>query len=165
MHRICQRRKQKPLKMGKRRPPKRPQGMRGFKRIKVATDLRGFLDKRSHEGMAKDGTLHDVLYGEDVTIRRHEVFDRDGGICRKTGVYVGWEAGEMDHIENEAGKRCDCLHNLQWITKPAHIAEHPEKQLKWSAKCKESAWSTGLFTTKPPDVGTGVVVLTAKAMG
>jgi hypothetical protein len=129
-HRICPRRKHKPMKMGKRRPAKRPQGQRGFKRSSVYTKARNFLDRRSYVGLDREGNPHDILYGEDLSVRRAEVFDRDVGICRKTGVYVGWEAGEMDHIENEAGKRCDCMVNLQWITKPAHIAEHPEKQLR-----------------------------------
>ena len=135
-HRICPRRKHKVMKMGKRRPAKRPQGQRGFKRDPFLTRNRQFLDKRSYVSQLKSingerEQNHLVLYGEDKAIQRAVIADRDGFLCRKCGKHVDCTEGEWHHVENSAGKRCDCQHNSEWRCKSCHSPlEHP--QVQWS---------------------------------
>jgi 5-methylcytosine-specific restriction endonuclease McrA len=97
---------------------------RGFKRNYAATKLRGFLDPRSFVSLPKDGLAHDLLYGKDVGARRAEVFLRDDGRCRDCGAKASWEEGEMHHLENQAGSRCDDLHNLAWSCSDCHKKRH-----------------------------------------
>lgn len=55
--------------------------MRAAKRDPIGTMQRCFLDPRSF--IARDG--REFLAGEDMSVRRHEVFERSGGFCEEPG--------------------------------------------------------------------------------
>lgn len=116
--------------------PRRPQGMRGFKRDTMATAERNFLDPRSYRSWEKDGQAHDLLFGIDKSNRRAEVFDHFGGICTLCGQYAcmgpSYNQGSWHHKESSAGKRCDCMHNAEWRHLiSCHLAiEHV--QVRWT---------------------------------
>jgi hypothetical protein len=77
--------------------------------------------KRSFIGRAADGSLHELLAGEDKQRRYREVFERAAGMCQgcQPSHYIG-EFGEWDHIQGGLSGRCDCLHNAQWVCPTFH---------------------------------------------
>jgi len=92
----------------------------------VATQASFFLDRRSY--VTHSG--HAYLFGNDVTMRRHEVYERDLGKCQDCGKRALWDEGEMNHIQGGLVGRCTCMHNLEWLCKPCHRARHVS--VKWS---------------------------------
>src|SRR2546430_1768017 len=54
---------------------------RAAKRDPLETENRHFLDPRSF--ISNDG--REFLAGEDMSVRRHEVFERSGGFCEEPG--------------------------------------------------------------------------------
>lgn len=81
--------------------------------------------ERSFIGRAPDGSLHDMLYGEDKTRRRREVLEAAKGLCQGCAPphYVG-EMGEWDHIQGGLTGRCDCKHNSRWVCEGFHRKRH-----------------------------------------
>jgi hypothetical protein len=121
---------------------------RGFKKDYADTHeayaTRRFVDNecRSFLSLPKvihgeDEQQHEILWGEDKSKRRHEVYEAAKGICKHCGVFVAEDEGDMCHIEDKAGKRCDCLGNLYWAhgfntpmgkAPNCHFAaDHPER--------------------------------------
>lgn len=54
---------------------------RAAKKDPLTTMNRCFLDPRSF--ISRDG--REFLFGEDMSVRRHEVFERSGGFCEEPG--------------------------------------------------------------------------------
>jgi hypothetical protein len=54
----------------------------------------------------------EVLSGADVTARRRQVYDRDGGYCVTCGKFLTFEQFEMDHRIKRSELRDDRLENL-----------------------------------------------------
>lgn len=100
------------------------------KRDPETTRLRMYLNSKSYVSFAG----HEYLFGEDVSLRRAEIFKRDKGKCYRCGAYYGWDYGHMDHVEGGLGpQRCDCPHNLQWACPKCHSKKH-NREPRWSRK-------------------------------
>jgi 5-methylcytosine-specific restriction endonuclease McrA len=84
-----------------------------------------YLDSRSQ--VHQDG--REYLKGVDVGRRRQEVWERDKRHCVVCGVYVTWDAMEMDHIgKNYGQKRHDNIENLRTLCSKCHRAKHVHTQ-------------------------------------
>jgi HNH endonuclease len=88
---------------------------------RARTEAAAFLDSRSywtHNG-------HEYLFGRDVTVRRHELYNLVRGNCADCGKTAYWKEGELDHIKGgNTDDRCWCLHNLQWLCRDCHRTKH-----------------------------------------
>ena len=97
-----------------------------IKRMRESPRVDRELTKLRHEtGDYKhaDSVVHidgkEYLFGEDLTRRRMEVWERDRRRCVKCGVYVSFELMDMDHrAANFGGRRFDNLENLQTMCGP-----------------------------------------------
>lgn len=111
---------------------------RGFKRDRTETAKayeEGRLTdrkKRSFIGRGPDGTLHELLAGEDKSRRRSAVMERAGGLCQgcEPAHFLG-EDGEWHHIQSGLSGRCDCLHNARWVCADFHRKRHVS--VRWSS--------------------------------
>lgn len=101
---------------------------RGAKRDRSATKGRGFRDRCSFVSL--DG--HDYLRGEDMGLRRNNVFERDGGRCLTCGAWYGEATGHVHHLQSGLVGRCDCFHNLEWSCPKCHRQKHVQTQ--WSKR-------------------------------
>jgi hypothetical protein len=112
---------------------------RGHRRDKAVTRLLRengfFLDKRSFVSSPRlsDGSVHLILFGDDVGVQRHKLFLRDKETCQKCGRHApenGQEGfhGEWHHLDHTLAGRCDCLHNAEVrcgaFVSRCHRAEH-----------------------------------------
>src|SRR5256885_13010604 len=112
---------------------------RGFKiareETRAAYQSGSFTDKRKRSfiGRGPDGTLHELLAGEDKSRRYREVMDASQGICQgcATAHYVG-AMGEWDHRKGGLTSRCDCLHNARRVCADFHRKRHVS--VRWSRK-------------------------------
>jgi len=99
-----------------------------IRRDKAATQMAGFLDKRSYISFRiHPGTQHACIFlkGKDVEVMRRLVFQREQGHCQVCRAYYGWNYGEMDHIVGGRGpQRCWCAENLRWLCPEHHRARH-----------------------------------------
>ena len=105
---------------------------RGFKRDEYETRKayrEGRLtdsQKRSFIGRGSDGSLHELLYGEDKSRRYREVMEAAKGLCQgcETAHYIG-SLGQWHHVWKAKGsQRCDCLHSALWVCEAWHKKFH-----------------------------------------
>ena len=126
--------------------PRRPHKQGYRKRFSVKAHRHQHVDRLATEnalflGILKDARSfisrdgHVFLKGVDMSTRRHEVFERDKGICQQRiavlgdrtimcGRFVDEEYGEVDHVTERSKGGCDCLHNLRWSERGCHRARH-----------------------------------------
>jgi hypothetical protein len=132
-HRICPSRKYQPIKMGVRRPARRKQGCRGFKRNEIATQLRNFEDSRSYVSL--DDPPHLILFGKDKAAQRQLIFAERDDICEIQGPNclgrVSQESGHWHHVANAHNqfRRCDCKEGAVISCEPCHRDEHAQVEL------------------------------------
>ncbi len=108
------------------------------KRDRELTAARKFKDKRSYV----DVYGKDHLFGEDMSARRLEVYNRDKGRCMliaspRCRGFASWEWGEMDHIVSRGRGGTDELENLRWSCVSCHRYRHLHP--KWRAQEKANA--------------------------
>ena len=108
VHNICPAKRRVAMKMGQRRPAKRAQGCRGWKRDNLATMLAAFVDPRSYISLSEPPHL--ILYGPDKQQIRTLIYERDCGHCRTCGAELRDATMEWSHMLNahNSFKRCDC---------------------------------------------------------
>lgn len=103
------------------------------------TAAANFLDRGGWRGSCRSYWTkagHEYLFGEDVRVRRSEIYERDKGTCQIGKAeclgFVGW-GGHLHHIEGgHTDARCWCPHNLQWACRNCHREVHP--QVRWTAQ-------------------------------
>lgn len=126
-HAICPRRKRPRGKALKKRLPTRHR-----KRDNELTEARHFKDERSFVTTQDvEGKSHEILYGEDMSVRRAEVLTLYHGLCFKCGAYA-IDNGQVHHLKHRGRGGSDDMVNLAWICVPCHRREHVSVQ--WSKK-------------------------------
>lgn len=134
-HRICPAKRHAAMKMGQRRPARRRQGCRGWKRDHIATQQAGFLDSRSYISLDN----HRLLYGEDKSLLRIQVWAAAQGKCGVCGTEAPLNSqeenrGNLRHLENKHNdfRRCDCPEGCMWAhQKTCHMdLDHPGPRLQ-----------------------------------
>jgi 5-methylcytosine-specific restriction endonuclease McrA len=109
---------------------------RAAKKDSLATLSRCFLDPRSF--MSKDG--REFLYGEDMSVRRHEVFERSGGFCEEPGcsrqIFEDLtsdhpNALHVHHIKFRSKGGAENMKNLQATCTRCHKKHHADREPKW----------------------------------
>jgi 5-methylcytosine-specific restriction endonuclease McrA len=112
--------------------------MRAAKKDPLATMSRGFLDPRSF--MSKDG--RQFLYGEDTSVRRHEVWERCGGFCEMNGCnrIITEESMHMHHDRERSKGGDESMGNLVAACWPCHKRVHGNRnpQFRGSKNFQES---------------------------
>jgi 5-methylcytosine-specific restriction endonuclease McrA len=112
---------------------------RAAKKDQLATTGRGFLDPRSF--MSKDG--REFLYGEDMSVRRHEVFERSGGFCEEPGCnrQIDEELPSdhpnslhVHHVRHRSKGGAENMNNLQAACKRCHAKHHTDRDTRWLSK-------------------------------
>jgi hypothetical protein len=132
-HNICPSRKHIAMKMGERRPARRRQGCRGFKRNEAATVKRNFEDPRSYVSL--DEPPHLILFGKDKEAQRQIIFATRDGICQIQGEHclgrIDFYSGEWHHVSNAHNqfRRCDCKEGALVICKNCHLEQHVQVKL------------------------------------
>ena len=108
VHNICKARKHAAMKMGQRRPARRRQGCRGWKRDSTATVLAAFIDPRSYISLSEPPHL--ILYGADKQQIRTLIYERDCGHCRTCRKELTFNEMEWSHMlgVHNSFKKCDC---------------------------------------------------------
>lgn len=96
----------------------------------LATIGRGFLDPRSF--VSRDG--RQFLYGEDTSVRRHEVWERCGGFCEKMGCNrcISEETSHMHHMRPRSKGGDESFGNLQMLCARCHKKEHSDREVRWT---------------------------------
>jgi HNH endonuclease len=112
---------------------------RAAKRDPLETVQRAFLDPRSF--VSNDG--REFLFGEDMSVRRHEVFERSGGFCEEPGCnreineYLPTEhpnALHVHHIKHRSKGGAENMSNLQAACTRCHKKFHADRDTRWSSK-------------------------------
>lgn len=100
------------------------------------TRERGFLDPRSF--ISRDG--REFLAGEDVSVRRHEVFIRSGGFCERNGCNrcITEETFEMHHKKPRSKGGAENANNLLALCGRCHKFFHRKRRIQWG---KMREWS------------------------
>jgi len=111
---------------------------RGAKVDRVLTERAHFFDKRSFCG-TKSGVYGLYLYGQDMSIQRHEVFVRDKGRCQECGMWIGEDYGEVHHKLPRGKGGSDNADNLEWSCRKCHRFQHHERNPRWSKKVLQEA--------------------------
>jgi hypothetical protein len=105
-----------------------------IRKDKEATIAQQYLDRRSYVANWKhEGTNHGCVYlfGEDMSARRVQIFEREKGKCQNCGFWTGPHWGELHHIKGGLGnQRCSCFENLAWSCAKCHHSKHI--QVMWS---------------------------------
>ncbi len=105
---------------------------RAAKKDPLATMSRGFLDPRSF--ISKDG--REFLAGEDMSVRRHEVFERCGGFCEEPGCSREIHedlpsehpnALHVHHIRHRSKGGAENFSNLQAACTRCHKKHHSDR--------------------------------------
>lgn len=88
----------------------------------MATLKRAFLDPRSF--ISRDG--RQFLYGEDTSVRRHEVWERCGGFCEVPGCRraISEESMHMHHDKERSKGGDESMGNLVASCWPCHKRIH-----------------------------------------
>lgn len=96
----------------------------------LATQQRCFLDPRSF--ISRDG--REFLAGEDMSVRRHEVFERSGGFCEEPGCNrnIAEETMHTHHIKHRSKGGAENLDNLEALCGRCHKKEHADRNPQWS---------------------------------
>jgi HNH endonuclease len=111
--------------------------VRAAKKDPVSTLQRGFLDPRSF--IARDG--REFLAGEDMSVRRHEVFERSGGFCEEPGCnrqideFLPAEhpnSLHVHHLKFRSKGGAENLPNLQASCKRCHDRHHAKRNPRFS---------------------------------
>jgi 5-methylcytosine-specific restriction endonuclease McrA len=102
---------------------------RGAKKDDLSTAMRNFLDPKSF--VSKDG--REFLAGEDMSVRRHYVWERCEGFCEAPGCNrnISEETMHCHHMKPRSRGGAENLNNLQALCSRCHKRKHPEKQLRW----------------------------------
>ena len=97
----------------------------------LATQQRCFLDPRSF--ISRDG--REFLAGEDMSVRRHEVWERCGGFCEKMGCNrcITEETMHTHHIKHRGKGGADNLDNLEALCGRCHKREHGNREVRWTS--------------------------------
>lgn len=112
---------------------------RAAKRDPLGTITRAFLDPRSF--VSRDG--REFLFGEDMSVRRHEVFDRSGGFCEELGCnrQIDEElpsehpnALHVHHIKTRGKGGAENMDNLQALCTRCHKKKHADREPQWSKR-------------------------------
>lgn len=95
----------------------------------LATQLRCFLDPRSF--ISRDG--REFLAGEDMSVRRHEVWERCGGFCEKMGCNrnITEETMHTHHVKHRSKGGAENLNNLEALCGRCHKREHGNREPRW----------------------------------
>src|SRR5271170_2753390 len=98
----------------------------------LETLSRCFLDPRSF--ISRDG--RQFLYGEDTSVRRHEIWERSGGFCEKMGCNrnISEETGHMHHIKHRSRGGDESMQNLEALCGRCHKKEHSDREPQWTSK-------------------------------
>ena len=104
---------------------------RAAKRDPLETANRGFLDPRSF--ISNDG--REFLYGEDVSVRRHEVWERCGGFCERMGCNRGIseEVAHLHHVKMRSKGGDESMRNLEMLCARCHKKCHADREVRWSS--------------------------------
>lgn len=96
----------------------------------LATQQRYFLDPRSF--ISRDG--RNFLAGEDVSVRRHEAWERCGGFCEEPGCNrcIDEETCHMHHVKPRSKGGDESLNNLQILCGRCHKRKHADRNPQWS---------------------------------
>jgi 5-methylcytosine-specific restriction endonuclease McrA len=102
---------------------------RGQKRDPMKTLTRAYLDERSF--VSRSGG--EFLYGEDVSVRRHEVWERSGGFCEEPGCNrcIDEETFEMHHIKHKSKSGSDDKSNLRACCRRCHRKHHKDRETRF----------------------------------
>lgn len=102
----------------------------------------GFLDPRSY---VETRTGRVVLYGQDKTNLRRDVYVRCGGYCeavnkrgKQCGKYAPWDGpghGELAHVPHKGRGGSDTLEGVFWKCRACHKLDHPG--LQWSSSAND----------------------------
>lgn len=97
----------------------------------LATIQRCFLDPRSF--ISKDG--RQFLAGEDVSVRRHEVWERTGGFCEMPGCNrcISEETMHMHHDKPRSKGGDESMGNLVGSCIRCHKRVHSNREVRWSS--------------------------------
>ena len=99
----------------------------------------GYADKRSYR------TIHggEYLFGEDIVLRRSQVYLRDRGVCQMCGEEPSpkW-AWELDHIIAHSKQGDDSMENMRVLCgrhsrNKCHIKRHG-RTVRWSRAVAEA---------------------------
>lgn len=110
---------------------------RAAKKDPLATIGRAFLDPRSF--VARDG--REFRYGEDMSVRRHEVFERSGGFCEEPGcsrqIYEDLPSEHpnschVHHIKHRSKGGAENMNNLAANCKRCHAKHHADRNPQFS---------------------------------
>jgi hypothetical protein len=133
-HQVCPSRKHVAMKMGERRPARRRQGQRGFKRWDEETARRNFEDPRSYVSL--DDPPHLILFGKDKAAQRQLIFAERDGVCEIQGPNclgrVSQESGHWHHVASTHNqfRRCDCKEGAVISCEPCHRGQHVQVHLR-----------------------------------
>jgi len=102
---------------------------RAAKRDPLETLTRAFLDERSF--ISRDG--REFRYGEDVSVRRHEIWERSGGFCEEPGCNrcISEETMEMHHVKHRSKGGDDSKANLRACCYRCHRKHHADREPRW----------------------------------
>ena len=103
---------------------------RAAKRDPLETENRHFLDPRSF--ISNDG--REFLAGEDMSVRRHEVWERCGGFCERMGCNRGISEETMHthHVKPRGKGGAENLNNLEALCGRCHKFMHRNREPQWT---------------------------------
>ena len=104
---------------------------RAARKDPLATLGRAFLDPRSF--MSRDG--REFRYGEDMSVRRHEIWERTGGFCERMGCNrnISEETFHVHHKRHRSKGGAENMDNLEGLCGRCHKKEHSNREPKWSS--------------------------------
>ena len=110
---------------------------RGQKLDPLETQQRGFLDPRSF--VSKGG--EEFLAGEDMSVRRHLVWERCGGFCERPGCNrcISEETFHTHHKKTRGKGGSDNMSNLMALCGRCHKFMHREREPQFGASRKVEA--------------------------
>ena len=116
VHNICPAKRHVAMKMGQRRPARRRQGCRAFKRDESATVAACFQDPRSYISLDN----HMLLFGFDKIAQYEVIFNE----CNPENLTR--EEGDWHHLTNSHNdhRRCDCKEGGIFIRTSTHKKQH-----------------------------------------
>lgn len=107
------------------------------KRDELGTQQRCFLDPRSF--VSKGG--EEFLAGEDMSVRRHDVWERSGGFCERPGCNrnIDEETFECHHRKTRGQGGSDNMSNLWALCKRCHKFFHRNREPQFGASRRVEA--------------------------
>lgn len=102
---------------------------RAAKVDQFATISRAFLDPRSF--VSRDG--RDFLAGEDMSVRRHMVWERCGGFCEAPGCNrnISEETMHTHHVKPRSKGGAENLNNLEALCDRCHKRKHADRETRF----------------------------------